>query len=242
MGFNKIFKILLLFITFLSLEKSTASDIEEDSITNLKPTFKIDQMELTLIPDSLLQLPEGITVEKGLNGYGLFALKDFKAGEIIYDLTTIILPYHEKNRIIPFNFPHLPGNFTHIVKRHAVSLPERETGWVYYGFDSFINHSCLPNSLAITVYNDNHHNDDLTNIATRNIKSGEEITTNYNLCYWDLDYPIYSSESSIIICNCQQFNCIKEIKGFVHLSQETQNALAPFTYSGWARFRKEMDG
>lgn len=236
-------RLLFCFITFLSLETLNASNLEDEINTDSKLTVstKINQTKLTPIPDYLLQLPEGITVKKSRNGYGIFAVKDFEAGEITHYVSSVILPYDEKDRIISFKFPHLSETLINIVEMHAVPLPEKNAGWTYYGVDSFINHSCLSNSLPISTNSDispDLNDRQVKNVATRNIKAGEEITTNYNLCYWDLDYPTKFSSSSIIQCNCQQLHCIKEIKGFAHLSQETKNMLAPFTYPDWPNKQK----
>jgi len=78
-----------------------------------------------------------------------------------------------------------------------------------------LNHSCSPN-----VYIDY---EDFTLRALRSIRSGEEVTFDYNSTEYDMQAPFK--------CLCGEENCRKIVKGFKHLSLEEQkniNPLAPY--------------
>lgn len=83
--------------------------------------------------------------------------------------------------------------------------------------DDFLNHFCNPNCYISFG--------DLTLVALRKIRKGEELSFHY--CTTEFDLGIFSFR-----CNCGSKNCLKEVKGFKYLSDENRlelkNILFPY--------------
>lgn len=94
-------------------------------------------------------------------------------------------------------------------------------------FDDYINHSCDPNCVV------RFENDEAILYVLRDIKTGEELTFDYNTSDWDLVEQGQRTNSDLsFTCRCGSENCVGDIKGFRHLS-ESQRAkrktyLSPF--------------
>mgnify|MGYP003337833559 CR=1 FL=1 len=71
----------------------------------------------------------------------------------------------------------------------------------------FINHSCDPNCFFDTT--------SLRVVALRNIYAGEEMTFFYPATEWEMSQPF--------VCNCKTAQCLKNIRGGKHLSEEEAN-------------------
>lgn len=167
----------------------------------------------TKIPKSLFKVPKGFIIKKGLNGYGLFAEKDIKPAETLYERDSVFLPVIEKDRIIEFSVPSLSEKMIHTVKIHGFLTNK---GWKYCGADCCINHSCSPNIFSIAISETKYKT-----IALRPIKKGEEIVCDYNLLILD---PI----DQFAVCNCESSNCLGKIYGFNNLPLAAQTMLKPF--------------
>lgn len=142
-----------------------------------------------------------------IKGKGVYANRDFKRGEVI-------IIWSPKKIVDRKEVPKLSKedqNHTCYIgkKKYAVmGIPER-----------FMNHSCNPNS-----YPKNQKD-----IALKDIKKGEEITTDYSLSSLD-DWEVK--------CNCKSKNCRKVIFGdFRKLDPKTKKKLAPYL-DDW--FKKEI--
>lgn len=98
---------------------------------------------------------------------------------------------------------------------HAVKISTGDLR--VYSFDSFINHSCEPNSVACDEVDGA-----FTTIATRHIRRGEEVTTDY-------DSFIYSY-TGIPHCQCGSEYCRGSSFGFGHLPRRAQEALLHRTH------------
>lgn len=80
-------------------------------------------------------------------------------------------------------------------------------------FWRFMNHSCDSNTLVCGR----------EVIALRNIDPWQAVTFNYNTTEWDMAEPF--------ICRCGVTNCLKEIRGFKHLTliqREQLPKVAPY--------------
>lgn len=105
---------------------------------------------------------------------------------------------------------------------HAVKVGNGHY-WRVYSFDSFINHSCEPNSMACNETEDaDTAATTFTTIATRNIHRGEEITTDY-------DSFIYSYPG-IPQCQCRSELCRGYSLGFVQVPRAAQEAMLHRTH------------
>jgi SET domain-containing protein len=114
-----------------------------------------------------------IVKESKIEGKGVFAAKDFKKGEIV-------LTWHPKS-LTKDEFDNLSDQETKYRHKEGSSYsimqpPER-----------YVNHSCDPNTKP----------DDISDIAIREIKQGEEITSDYS----GLSNPNF-------VCNCGSDKCV----------------------------------
>jgi SET domain-containing protein len=106
-----------------------------------------------------IQISRDVEVrESTIDGMGVFALRDFEAGEIVlhWDVS-IIIATEELDQL-----PESERKYTHIFDENKIMIvrpPER-----------FVNHSC----------NNNTEVQDFCDIALRHIAPGEEITSDYS--------------------------------------------------------------
>lgn len=174
--------------------------------------------------------------------------KDFVRGEVLYQDSFCLLKDEGANKIVKL-ITKDGALFVH-TDVHAVKLYNGHL--CVYTFDSFINHSCEPNSTAIdepTAACDNSCNDEpnkvsrgageeetntdvFTTIATRAISCGEEITTDY-------DTFIYRYKG-IPRCQCGSERCRGFSFGFQSITPESaQLALLPHVHpavrAAWLR-------
>ncbi|MFI0434572.1 MAG: SET domain-containing protein-lysine N-methyltransferase [Parachlamydiaceae bacterium] len=159
-------------------------------------------------------IPSGIEIRETRYGYGVFASKPFKNGQIIYINQFIEVDDHEQE----YTLKTEQGDFLLNTTTHAVGIGNGKRA--LYTFDSMMNHSCHPNS-----YSENGSDFDGENaflqIACRDIAAGEEITCNYLLFEYDC------SDKAITNCLCLSTDCLHEIRGFKWLSFEQQLKLLP---------------
>ncbi|MCO6500381.1 MAG: SET domain-containing protein-lysine N-methyltransferase [Vicingus serpentipes] len=99
-----------------------------------------------------------------------------------------------------------------IGKNEHLDVPERKMGTPDY-YWAFLNHSCAPNTYI--------KNKRL--IALTDIPAGTELTFNYNTTEYDMATPF--------TCNCQDQNCLKEIKGYKYLTNSEKEAIKNYTAS-----------
>ena len=99
-----------------------------------------------------------------MHGRGVFALKNFKKGEIIEKCPIILL--NKKDLVFLDKTPLYDYYFSWVKGGGVIAL----------GFGSIYNHSYEPNA----VYKKDVKNNLLIFKALRNIKKGEEINVNYN--------------------------------------------------------------
>jgi len=102
-------------------------------------------------------MTKSITIKQSkIHKQGVFANKDFKKGDLIMPWEGKIIPNEKINTI------------TKAQKRNCSRYDSNN--WIIFSEPcNKVNHSCNPNSVSI-----NHQE-----IALRDIKKGEEITTNY---------------------------------------------------------------
>lgn len=118
---------------------------------------------------------KGIVIKKSnINWKGVFALRNFQKWEIV-------LKWDLRKSIDEKDFFHLTDKWKKYIS---------EIWWKYFLMqlpEKYVNYSCNPNTNVI----------DFCDIAIRNIKRGEEITSDY-LGLWPW---------SITKCNCWSGNC-----------------------------------
>lgn len=115
-----------------------------------------------------LNIPDAIEIVPGENLDGKIVSRHFyKPGDVLYEMTTLIFS-EDQLIIFPFNNEFfLIDNLVHTVRR---GNDQRE----FYYFDSFMNHSCDPNT--ITFYTSENH---FEARALKHIVPGDELTCDY---------------------------------------------------------------
>ena len=101
----------------------------------------------------------------GKRGRGVFALRDFKKGEIVEAAPALIFDTKERKRLERTPLSHY-------------IYPWRSTrgAALVFGYGSVYNHSFTPNA----DWKQNFRNTTMVYRAIKDIKNGEEITVNYN--------------------------------------------------------------
>jgi len=145
------------------------------------------------------------------HGKGVVALQNIKKGERIFDIEGKIVHYlisnHKKAQKIDFNIIGLDKNT-----------------WIKpKSFGFFYNHSCAPNSVIMKR----------TGIfALRNIKKGEEITSDYSLSEGDIFWKIG--------CTCGSKNCRKVIRSIqflpLNIFKKYEKYVAPYFQKVFVNF------
>jgi len=123
-----------------------------------------------------------ITVKNSkINGKGVFVNRDFKKEEIVIKWdTSDLLSEKEVN-----NLPD--GEKKYLSPYKGKFLLQKNPA-------RYVNHSCYPNTKVV---------DDSSDVAIKDIKKGEEITS---------DYSIFSTPDKSMTCNCGNKNCKKIIR------------------------------
>lgn len=129
----------------------------------------------------MLDGPEIEVRKSKIAGRGVFALRDFKPGEIVFqwDLT---------NTLTDEQYAHLPAEQKRYVVRYRGE-------WIYMLEPMrYINHSCDPNTVPMNG----------ADVVIREIKAGEEITS---------DYRPVMPEGETMACHCGASTCAGTIVG-----------------------------
>lgn len=124
----------------------------------------------------------GVVVKNSrIEGRGVFANCDFKKGEVVIKWNTDIVLTDEEVKNLPKNEKKYISPFR---GKYLLQQPPAR----------FVNHSCDPNTKVV---------DDSSDMAIKNIKKGEEITS---------DYSIFFAPDEIMECNCKSKKCKKIIR------------------------------
>lgn len=140
--------------------------------------------------------PDSIAICKSDNGYYIKSLKNFDIGDIIFS-----------NESILFNVSETPivtvavnsTIFDLDMLMHTVNRDNniRE----FYGFDTFTNHHCDPNT-AVILHDQTHYDV----VAIKKINKGDELFQDYDTFDSKLDKTTF-------MCNCGFTKCKKIIYG-----------------------------
>jgi SET domain-containing protein len=135
--------------------------------------------------------------------YSIKSAQYFSPGDIIFENESMLFNPNNITKIqVKFNAINSTKVKTYSLKldflTHTVN---RGNCREYYGFDSFSNHSCDPNSI-VKILGDNKYQV----IATKLIGLGEEITRDYETFDSMLDGTVFN-------CKCGSDNCRKIIRG-----------------------------
>lgn len=162
--------------------------------------------------------PADVALRRGPFGLGLFAVRPFRRGEVIYRAEEFEIP--DDDRVY---------RATVLIEDEAVQVDITSTHTVRYNghrtFDipgCFMNHSCDPSSVSRdTISSDGSVS--YEQVALRDLVPGDEITCNYVLFDWDCDGHRFQ-------CSCGAEGCLGFIGGFGSLPPAIQDRLATQTY------------
>jgi hypothetical protein len=139
---------------------------------------------------------EKVGVWEAADEYRLVAIRPITAGERLFGMEGELTAR--------------PSRYTLQIEENLHLAPEsghRAEGILDRYFWRFMNHSCEP---TVRIRGREV-------IAWRNIGPWEAVTYNYNTTEWDLAEPF--------ICRCGSSNCLKEIRGFKHLTPAQREQL-----------------
>ncbi|HKC04716.1 MAG TPA: SET domain-containing protein [Patescibacteria group bacterium] len=111
-------------------------------------------------------MQQTITIKKtSKRGLGVFALKDFKAGEIVESAPVLIFTPKDRKNLEKTPLSH-----------YVYPWKSTRGAALAFGYGSIYNHSYSPNA----DWKQNFKTQSMVYRALRPIKAGEEITVNYN--------------------------------------------------------------
>jgi len=149
-------------------------------------------------------MPDGVKIDEVHFGYGLFATKFFAKESTVYTASRHIIPdeqaYYELTMICTGE-KFLMNAMTH-------SVPCSENKRHLYLFDSFLNHSCDPNTVDIQ---DRININCYKSLALRDIYPVDQLTCDYSILYYDCG-------SDPFVCQCGAHNCTGINIGFKSLT------------------------
>lgn len=97
-------------------------------------------------------------------------------------------------------------------ERHTIQLDEHLHQAGTGDIDDYFNHSCDPNT-----YLDFQR---LQFVARKPLAAGEELSFNYLTSEWDMAAPF--------TCGCGSPGCVREIRGFLHLTADQRESIVPW--------------
>ena len=123
-------------------------------------------------------MPDGVKIDKVHFGYGLFATKFFAKECKVYISSRHVIP--DEYADYELTMTHTGEKFPINTTTHTVKVSENKRH--LYLFDSFLNHSCDPNTVDIQ---DRDNTECFTTIALRDIYPGDQLTCDYSILDYD---------------------------------------------------------
>jgi SET domain-containing protein len=149
--------------------------------------------------------PDNFLVKKSRNGKGVFAMKDFAANEILFEIKGELLSGYIDEEIED----KVRDNMIRFDADYYIS-PKGEIG-------DFLNHSCEPNSYIVKKHNK------LFLISLLPISKNHEVLMDYSIItgsddVWQMD------------CNCGAESCRGVVKSFDKLPKGLRQRYEKFIY------------
>jgi hypothetical protein len=151
--------------------------------------YKNDNSNMIIIDD--IKCPTNLRITSDDDYFSLISCVSFKIGDIVLNNQTKKIPL-DTQVILNINNKYV------LLERHAFSTQKDHK--VFFGFESFTNHSCNPNCEHIELTDDTY-----LMIAIRDINIGDEITCDY--LAFDPE-----NECEAFECRCNEACCKKIIK------------------------------
>jgi hypothetical protein len=175
-------------------------------------------------------IPEGITIKPTKYGLGIFTTREFLPNEVLY--TGVYFNIDDFGYDRPLLLKTNQGNYHMTTEMHTVGIghgtatKQRQL----FTFDSFMNHSCDPNTYSADEH-ETATGGTYKTVALRKMEANEQITCDYDLFEYD------SRMKGIEKCECQSTNCRGASLGFSFLSTDTQlkllNRAYPEVVNSW---------
>eukprot|EP01036_Dinobryon_divergens_P024576 gene24576-33040_t len=163
----------------------------------VRDNFLLDNPRVQIV-NSDNNYPEGVVVDiANRTDMCLRATKSFAVDEVVFHNKMTILPkvVGEPVPIFLWKFP----DFYRCLDSHMI---QREKYYEFYGFDSFMNHSCDAN-----VWHRYDSKDEYTIYARKPITAGDELTCDYETLE-DVNAGVPKEVfSTSMTCNCGAENC-----------------------------------
>jgi hypothetical protein len=138
-----------------------------------------------------------VSVRSSNGFYSVAATEEIAGGEIVFLLQGYVI--------------YSPSRYSVQIDKDRHLEPSSSDPQDPGSYLRFLNHSCSPNCYIEL--------DDLSVRALRVIRSGEQVTFDYNTTEFDMASPFR--------CECNSEDCYGEIRGFIHLSVTQQMNLMP---------------
>ena len=91
-------------------------------------------------------IPNNVYIDKSpISNLGIFANKDFRKGELIYQNSAILV----ENDKLPSHFQLITAEKRYTLNKIDHLVPYNDNMSILYNFDSFTNHSCDPNTYCV---------------------------------------------------------------------------------------------
>lgn len=189
-------------------------------------------------------IPEGIQFQYVPGkGMGIFATKFFPEKTLIYQAKFVQVPHTDESYDYTIQIydptttillqEYQCNSYLHGVKYYDTRF--------LYGFDSFMNHDCHPNTFSTVKFNSLTYN----TFALKDIAIGEEITCDY--CTFDWECHGHSFDCSCAITTPNDHNnnnsfknrCIGIVQGFKNLSLIEKIRRLPYIHEKLFQLFKE---
>jgi len=185
------------------------------------PIFSLSEgFRLVCPPPSHTNSDVGVAVSDNDNSHGLYALRNFQEGEIVYTFWVDDWPLDGKVPVdMVFSTAIGEGD---PVEGTSFWIKPAERGYknangriTYSGFNMLAEHSCDPNIVYKQIKVTDHQRWQHA-YAARDIVEGEHLLIDVNNLFWD------RPELKIATCSCKAKQCAGTIKGFKYLSSIRQ--------------------
>jgi hypothetical protein len=165
-------------------------------------------------------IPDSIRIVQKPYGRALESLRAFPKGVILYTAQYHTIPNDGATYTLRLRCATEPElAVEHVGVMHSVkSLDDTRQ---LYGFDEFMNHSCVPNTYFSASRQTAHESCfEYDAIVNRDIHAGDEITCNYLLFEYELDGRAFD-------CECGAENCFRSIRGFKNCTLHQKLSILP---------------
>ena len=197
---------------YVGNRNSTCGDGGVSEIETRKLSNSTDSDEY--IQEIHQSVPLGLRVGQARYGFGIFSTQFMPKGSVVYTGKQLVIPNeYAQFRLVLDNQDS--AEFILNTDTHSVQFTESQR-WLYL-FDSFMNHSCDPNTISHQT-KELKENNQYETVALKDIFPGDEITCDYNLFEYDCHGKVIEK------CLCGFTNCVGRVAGYRFLTPAEQRS------------------